>query len=114
VKVTLRVTDDKGAIGQITKTITVEKEIAFATRTLSTTHAAPGTTFRVTVTISVRTSMSGLGLDEDLPANWEVTPIDSAGATFKAATTQWIFPRSCAAARPAASSTTSPSPRPIS
>jgi PKD repeat protein len=92
VKVTLRVTDDKGAIGQITKTITVEKEIAFATRTLSTTHAAPGTTFRVTVTISVRTSMSGLGLDEDLPANWEVTPIDSAGATFKAATTQWIFP----------------------
>ncbi len=92
VKVTLRVTDDKGAIGQITKTITVEKEVAFATRTVSTTHAAPGTTFRVTVTITVRTSMSGLGLDEDLPANWEVTPIDSAGATFKAAQTQWVFP----------------------
>lgn len=36
--------------------------------------------------------MSGLGLDEDLPANWEVTPIDSGGATFKAAQTQWIFP----------------------
>jgi len=92
VKVTLRVTDDKGAIGQITKTITVEKEVAFATRTVSTTHAAPGTTFRVTVTITVRTSMSGLGLDEDLPANWEVTPIDSSGATFKAAQTQWVFP----------------------
>lgn len=92
VKVTLRVTDDKGAIGQVTKTITVEKEVAFATRTVSTTHAAPGTTFRVTVTITVRTSMSGLGLDEDLPANWEVTPIDSAGATFKAAQTQWVFP----------------------
>lgn len=92
VRVTLRVTDDKGAIGQVTKTIMVEKEVAFARRTLSTTHAAPGTTFRVTVTITVRTSMSGLGLDEDLPANWEVTPIDSAGATFKAAQTQWIFP----------------------
>ncbi len=92
VKVTLRVTDDKGAIAQITKTITVEKEVAFAQRTVSTTHAAPGTTFRVTVTITVRTSMSGLGLDEDLPANWEVTPIDSSGATFKVAQTQWIFP----------------------
>lgn len=92
VKVTLRVTDDKGAIGQVTKTLTVEKEVAFAKRTVSTTHAAPGTTFRVTVTITVRTSMSGLGLDEDLPANWEVTPIDSGGATFKVAQTQWIFP----------------------
>lgn len=92
VKVTLRVTDDKGAIGQITKTIKVEAEIASASRVLTTTHAAPGTTFRVTVTIRVRTSMSGLGLDEDLPANWEITPIDSAGATFKVAQTQWIFP----------------------
>ncbi len=92
VKVTLRVTDDKGAIAQITKTITVEKEVAFARRVVTTTHAALGTTFRVTVTITVRTSMSGLGLDEDLPANWEVTPIDSAGATFKVAQTQWVFP----------------------
>jgi PKD repeat protein len=91
-KVTLRVTDDKGAIAQITKTITVEKEVAFARRVVTTTHAAPGTTFRVTVTINVRTSMSGLGLDEDVPANWEITPIDSSGATFKVAQTQWIFP----------------------
>lgn len=91
-KVTLRVTDDKGAIATITKTITVGAEIALAKREVTTTHASPGTTFRVTVTITARGAMSGLGLDEDLPANWQITPIDSAGATFKAAQIQWVFP----------------------
>ncbi|MCS6936943.1 MAG: PKD domain-containing protein [Candidatus Bipolaricaulota bacterium] len=91
-KVTLRVTDDKGAIATLTRTITVGAEIAFARREVSTTHAAPGTTFRVTVTITTRAAMSGLGLDEDLPANWQITPIDSGGATFKAAQIQWVFP----------------------
>lgn len=91
-RVTLRVTDDKGAIATLTRTITVGAEIAFARREVSTTHAAPGTTFRVTVTITTRAAMSGLGLDEDLPANWQITPIDSGGATFKAAQIQWVFP----------------------
>ncbi len=91
-RVTLRVTDDKGAIASISRTLTVGAEIAFAKREVSTTHAAPGTTFRVTVTITARAAMSGLGLDEDLPANWQITPIDSAGATFKAAQIQWVFP----------------------
>jgi PKD repeat protein len=91
-KVALRVTDDKGAIATLTRTITVGAEIAFAKRDVSTTHAAPGTTFRVTVTVTARAAMSGLGLDEDLPANWQITPIDSGGATFKAAQIQWVFP----------------------
>ncbi|MCI2429233.1 PKD domain-containing protein [Candidatus Acetothermia bacterium] len=91
-KVALRVTDDKGAIATLTRTITVGAEIAFARRDVSTTHAAPGTTFRVTVTVTARAAMSGLGLDEDLPANWQIIPIDSGGATFKAAQIQWVFP----------------------
>jgi PKD repeat protein len=92
VRVTLRVTDDKGAVGTTSQLIRIQADVSLARRSISTTHATPSSTFRVAVTIQLRTSVNGLGLDEDLPANWEVTPIDNAGATFKRATTQWVFP----------------------
>lgn len=91
-KVALRVTDDKGTTATASQTIRIAADVSLARRAISTTHATPNSTFRVIVTIQVRTSVNGLGLDEDLPANWDVNPIDSAGATFKRATTQWVFP----------------------
>ena len=93
IKVTLRVTDDKGATATLTKTFRIAEEVSQAVRTISTPQALPGFTFRVTVEIQVRTSVNGLGLDEDLPPGWEITPIENNGATFKAAQTQWLFPQ---------------------
>jgi PKD repeat protein len=91
-KVSLKVTDEKGASASTSQIIRIAADVSLARRAISTTHATPNSTFRVTVTIEVRTSLNGLGLDEDIPANWDINPIDNAGATFKRATTQWVFP----------------------
>jgi PKD repeat protein len=94
--VTLRVTDDDGAVDTITKTVTVlpaPPAAATALRRISTTSALPGSTFRVVVEIKILTELHGLGLDEDLPPGWEIEPIESAGAVFKRAETQWVFAR---------------------
>jgi len=93
IKVSLRVTDDKGATATLTKILRIAEEVSRAVRTISTPQALPGFTFRVTVEIQVRTPVNGLGLDEDLPPGWEVTPIENNGATFKGAQTQWVFPQ---------------------
>lgn len=93
IKVTLKVTDDKGATATLTKTLLISEEVSRAVRTISTPQVLPSFTFRVTVEIQVRTPVNGLGLDEDLPPGWEVTPIENNGATFKSAQTQWVFPQ---------------------
>ncbi len=93
VKVSLRVTDDRGATATLTKTLFVAEEVSRAVRAISTPQVLPGFTFRVMVEIQIRTPVNGLGLDEDLPPGWEVTPIENNGSTFKAAQTQWLFPQ---------------------
>lgn len=92
-KVSLRVTDDKGATATLAKTLRIAEEVSRAMRTLSTPQVLPGFTFRVMVEIQLRTAVNGLGLDENLPPGWEVTPIENNGSTFKAAQTQWLFPQ---------------------
>ncbi len=90
-RVTLKVTDDQGVSATVTKTVRVVEVSARATRSISTPEAAVGFTFRVTIEIQLGLATNGLGLDEDLPPGFEVTPIDSAGATFKRAETQWVW-----------------------
>lgn len=90
--VTLRVTDDTGGSSTFTQTFLIADEIVSAVRSISTPQALPGLPFRVTVDISMRADVNGLGLDEILPPGWEVTPIDNAGATFKRSENQWVFP----------------------
>ncbi len=91
VKVTLKVTDDQGISATITKTVRVLEIRARVVRSISTPEAAVGLTFRVTIEIQLGIAVNGLGLDEDLPPGFEVTPIDTAGATFKRAETQFIW-----------------------
>ncbi len=91
-EVTLRVTDSSGGTAETTRTFTIAEEIVSATRTISTPQALPGLAFRVRVDLTMRADVNGLGLDESLPSGWEVTPIDNAGATFKRAENQWVFP----------------------
>lgn len=90
--VTLRVTDDAGGTANFTQTFIVAEEIVSAVRTISTPQTLPGLAFRVTVDLSMRADVNGLGVDETLPPSWDITPIDNAGATFKRSQNQWVFP----------------------
>ncbi len=51
-----------------------------------------GNTFTVKVEISADHDLYGVGLAEQLPTGWKVTPIDNAGFTYKASKVEWIFP----------------------
>jgi len=51
-----------------------------------------GNTFTVKVEIWADQDLYGVGLDEDLPAGWRVTPIENGGFFYKPSQIQWIFP----------------------
>lgn len=93
-RVALRVTDDNGAVAVLIREVTVFKP-AIATREINTylhvDKTLPGQTFRVTVTIEVNVDLNGLGLDEELPEGWTVTPVENAEATYHERALQWLF-----------------------
>jgi len=93
-QVTLRVTDDDGASGTLAQEVIVHKP-AIVTREINTylhvDETLPGQTFQVTVTIEVNTDINGLGLDENLPEGWEVTPVESAGMIYHEKEVQWLL-----------------------
>jgi len=93
-QISLKVTDDDGAFAVATQTVQVIEPVA-VTRTINTflhvDKTLPDQDFEVTVRIEVKMDLHGLGLDEDLPAGWEVTLVENAGATYYAAENQWLF-----------------------
>jgi hypothetical protein len=89
--VTLRVTDDGGATGRATQTVTISELAVTVTRTISTIQALPGTTFLVVVRIEPQMDLAGVGLQENLPIGWSVKPLENAGAAFKRDDVQWVF-----------------------
>lgn len=68
-----------------------------ATRTITPPGVVPGETFQVRVDIEPVQDLAGLGLDESLvgfPPDWgawQVTPIESIGATYKTSETAWVW-----------------------
>ena len=89
--VTLRATDDQGASARQSITVTVSTLSVTVTRTISTTEALPGSTFKVVVRIQSERDLAGAGLQENLPIGWTIKPIENAGAAFKRAALQWVF-----------------------
>ncbi|MGQ9733504.1 MAG: PKD domain-containing protein [Candidatus Bipolaricaulia bacterium] len=93
-RVTLRVTDNDGASATVVREVSVLKA-AVATREINTylhvDKTLPGETFRVTVKIEINMDLNGLGLDEDLPEGWTVTPVENAEATYHEKAVQWLF-----------------------
>jgi PKD repeat protein len=87
----LTVVDNTGVSTTITYPVTVSGAPAEVKREISTTHALPGSIFRVIITIKAYQDLIGVGLDEDPPANWEVIPIQNAGAVFNRPYVQWVF-----------------------
>jgi len=51
-----------------------------------------GSTFTVKVEIWSDEDLYGVGLEEDLPTGWKVTPIENDGFYYKASRTEWMFP----------------------
>jgi len=52
-----------------------------------------GDYFNVQVTIKASgRQMIGVGLEESLPEDWEMKPVDNGGAFYKQSTQQWVFP----------------------
>jgi len=89
--VTLRVTDNNGATTQVTEKVNISALAVKVKRTISTVAALPGSTFKVVVRIESETDLAGVGLQENLPVGWKITPIENAGAAFKRSAVQWVF-----------------------
>lgn len=51
-----------------------------------------GNTFTVKVEITADQDLYGVGLEEELPTGWKVTPIENDGFLYKRSRVQWIFP----------------------
>jgi len=89
--VRLAVVDNAGMETVFTMPLFVSPITVTATRSLTTTTALPGYTFRVQVRIHTDQDLVGGGLDENPPVGWEITPVANAGAIFKRAEVQWVF-----------------------
>jgi hypothetical protein len=87
----VRVTDADGASARATFAVFIEELAVTVTRTISTMTALPGSTFLVVVRIEPEMDLVGVGLEEELPVGWQVTPLENAGAAFKRADVQWVF-----------------------
>jgi len=62
-----------------------------ATRDISDQTVEAGSTFTVTLTLTANKDIQAPALDENLPAGWTVTDVLNSGATYEAATTEWIW-----------------------
>ena len=60
-------------------------------RVISTAHALPGSTFRVTLSIDVLQDLDGVGVREKLPFGWTVHPVETEGSAFKRSGNEWVF-----------------------
>ncbi|HEU68609.1 MAG TPA: PKD domain-containing protein [Candidatus Acetothermia bacterium] len=89
--VRLTLVDNTGMETSYTMPLFVSHLSVTATRSISTTTALPGSTFRVQVRIHTDQDLAGAGLDEDPPVGWEITPINNGGAVFNRAAMQWVF-----------------------
>ncbi|NQT91742.1 MAG: hypothetical protein HQ559_03200, partial [Lentisphaerae bacterium] len=61
------------------------------TRTMSSAHALPESTFQVTLELKADADLNGVGLRENLPIGWTIHAVENAGAAFKLSEVEWVF-----------------------
>ncbi len=95
VRVTLRVTDNKGATATVTKSIKINEAVVVIRRNITTSNrdkkVGAGSIFRVQVQMTVNKTINGLGLDEDLPQGWTIREINNGGGSLKKSQLQWLW-----------------------
>ena len=93
--VTLTVVSDEGVEATVSRTLTVFTPKLSVRREIDTyipvDETIPGQTFRVTVTIRANTRIHGMGLDENVPQDWVVRPVDNSTAELRLEDLQWLF-----------------------
>ena len=62
-----------------------------ATRDISDQTVDAGSTFTVTLTVTADADVQAPGLEEDLPSEWTLTPVNNGGAEYNSATQQWAW-----------------------
>lgn len=93
-RINLRVTDNRGATGSISKIVKVIEAPVTVRRSLALPPSgtvAPGQTVRVIVILRINQTINGLGLDEDPPKGWTVKEVQNAGAILKKSELQWLW-----------------------
>ena len=94
-RVRLEVTTDEDNEATFTRTIEVSTPPVRATRSIDTytptDQTLPTRSFRVTVELQVNVTVHGLGLDENAPEDWEVTPVENSTGQLRSDDLQWLF-----------------------
>lgn len=93
-RVNLRVTDNRGATGSISKIVKVTEAPVTVRRSLalpSSGSVTPGQTVRVIIILRINQTINGLGLDEDPPKSWTVKEVQNGGAILKKTELQWLW-----------------------
>ncbi len=94
-EVTLRVTDDQDRTARTTRTVDVASAPVRVRRTVQTplegNRVPAGSAVEVTITVEVNETVSGLGLDEDLPDGWRAQSVENDGAAYKGSEVQWLW-----------------------
>ncbi len=94
-RVTLTVTTNEDNEATVTQTVEVTTPPVKAVRTIDTytptDRTLPTRTFRVTLDLQVNVTVHGIGLDENMPDGWEVTPVENSTAQLRSDDLQWLF-----------------------
>lgn len=89
---TLRVHDPLGEVTYYSFPVEISEITVRAIRSISTREILPEALFGVTVTIETNIDLVGVRLEENLPRNWRIQPVENGEATFNEATRQWFLP----------------------
>ena len=94
-RVTLEVTTDEENEATVTRTIEVSTPPVKVVRSIDTytptNQTLPTRTFRVTLDLQVNVTVHGIGIDENVPDGWEVTPVENSTAQLRSDDLQWLF-----------------------
>jgi PKD repeat protein len=94
-RVTLTVTGEDGGESSSSSVLTVFTPEVSVRRTidafLPVDQTIPGQTFRVTLDVQVNRRLNGMGVDENLPSGWTITPVENSSAQVRVDDTQWLF-----------------------
>ena len=92
-QVNLRITTEFGNRSVRSKTVKVTGAPIKASRHFSSDKVLPGDGVNVKIRILARGELSGIGLEENLPEDWEVRFQGKEGVTWKPSTNQWLLNR---------------------